>query len=180
MQEKSDILKELESMQSKLGNLSKAMPYALPGNYFDEFTERISAATKEENALADLPKNLPFETPLNYFEQLPDQILAAAKGKEKSKTRIIALNGRGWKNIRLAAAAALLILAGSGIFKVALQQNSFDQKIAAVSDEAIKEYVLQNSTELDAGNTVVASNMTLPTQLTDEEITQYLNETGWQ
>jgi hypothetical protein len=180
MQEKNEIQKELESMNSKLGHISKAMPYSVPDNYFEAFAERMTAFVKEEDILVNLPKNTPFETPAAYFDQLPEKVLAAAKESEKSKTRIIALNGNGWKNVRLAAAAVLLLLAGSGIFKIALQQNSFDQRMAAVPDEAIKEYVLQNSTELNAGNTAIASNTTLPSQLTDEEITQYLNETGWQ
>jgi hypothetical protein len=180
MQEKNEIQMELESMNSKLGHISKAMPYSVPGNYFEAFSERMTAFVTGKDLLADLPKNAPFEVPATYFDQLPEKLLAAAKETEKKKTRIIALNGKGWKNVRLAAAAVLLMLAGSGIFKIALQQNSFDEKMAAVPDEAIKEYVLQNSTELNAGNTTIASNTTLPAQLTDEEITQYLNETGWQ
>jgi hypothetical protein len=180
MQEKSEILKELEDMGSKLGNISKATPYDVPDSYFDKLSEQITASLKVQDVASNLPKSLPFEVPANYFEHLPGQMLIAAKGKEKPKSSIITLNGRGWRNIRLAAAAALLLLAGSGIFKVAMQQNSFEQKIAKVPDEAIQEYVLQHSTELKAGNTVIASNTTLPGQLTDEEITQYLNETGWQ
>lgn len=180
MQEKNEIQKELESINRKLGSISKAMPYSVPDNYFEAFTAQMIASAKEEEILINLPTSTPFETPANYFDQLPGQVLAAAKASEKPRTRIIALNGKAWKNVRLAAAAVLLLLAGSGIFKIALQQDSFDQKIAAVPDEAIKEYVLQNSTELNTGNSVLASNTTLPAQLTDEEITQYLNETGWQ
>ena len=34
MQEKNEIQKELESMNSKLGHISKAMPYSVPDNYY--------------------------------------------------------------------------------------------------------------------------------------------------
>lgn len=124
MQQENDIQKELESINSKLGNISRKMPFDVPDNYFSNLPAQIMASVREKDITLPLSKENPFAAPQGYFEQLPMQILSAVKEKQKTGAKVIVLP----KNIRIAAAAILLLLAGAGVFKVAMQQNSFEHQ----------------------------------------------------
>lgn len=174
MQEHNEILKELEGMKSKLGSISRRMPYYVPDDYFENAATQILTSARAKDVTAGLADKTPFEVPNHYFDQLPLRVLENVK--EKRSVKIIPLG----RQIRLAAAAMLLLLAGAGFFKIALQQNSFDKKLSALPDDAIKEYVLQTSNELNIDNTVADTKVPLPEHLTEAEIVQYLDETGWQ
>jgi hypothetical protein len=185
MPEMNDIIKELESMGSPLAKASRKMPYEVPAGYFEHLASNITGAVLEKDVVAELPKTLPFEAPKGYFEQLPGQLLKAVKEEErKSKTRTIFLGQKLWKPLRLAAAAVILMTIGFGALQLVNQQNSFEHKFANLSDDAVKEYVQQNTAgfETEAIENTVAHlpKSVAPSQLTEEEITAYLDETGWQ
>ena len=166
---------------SKLGIYPRVMPYAVPDGYFEELSGRITLIVLEDKTvIPDLSKQQVFEVPKGYFDQLPAQILSAVKEETKPATKVISLGRRITRNIRLAAAAALLLVAGAGVFRAVQQRNSFDNKLAALPDEALTEYVSQTSNGLNIDNNVASADKSLPEQLTEEEITAYLDETGWQ
>jgi len=178
MQEREDILRELEDMGSGLGNISSILPYEVPDNYFDQFPDKLMSVITAESMVSKLTPKNPYTVPVGYFEQLPQQILAAAKEQGKSNDKLIALSSNIWKRTRLAAAAVLLLLTGMGIFKYALDEGSFSNKLAGLPDDAVNEYVMQTSNELNVTSNLAQA--TLPKEITSQEIEQYLNETGWQ
>jgi hypothetical protein len=184
MPEQNDILKELERMGSPLAKISRQMPYILPSGYFDELPDILLAQVNEKDVVSDLPKLTPFKAPDGYFDELPGQLLEAIKA-ERPKSKTIPLGRGPWYQVRLAAAAVLLILLGAGVFGIFRQDTSFDAKLAGLSEETVSEYIQQNIDEFDgqmieSSFEVSAANVTSPAQLTEEEITEYLNETGWQ
>lgn len=179
MQEQNKILDELESMGSTLGNISRGMPFTVPEHYFNELPEQMLIHVLEENIISDLPKSMPFNVPKEYFNTLPAQLLEVVKQNEKPKAKIIPLKRNLWYNMRIAAAAVLLLAAGTGIFHFTQQQNSFEKQFAALPNEAVKEYAQQNMLDLPNTNMGVTAN-TMTATLTEEEITNYLDETGWQ
>jgi hypothetical protein len=186
MPEQNDILKELESMGSPLAQLSRQMPYALPSGYFDQLPDVILAQALEKDVISELPKITPYKAPEGYFDKLPQQVMNAIQADEiPAKTKTIPLGKSPWYQVRLAAAAVLLLLIGAGVFGVFRQDSSFDTKLAQLSEESVSEYIQQNIDEFDgqmieSNFGVRAAAATSPSQLTEEEITEYLDETGWQ
>ena len=186
MPEQNDILKELQSMGSSLAKLSRQMPYALPPGYFERLPGVVLSQAMEKDVVGGLPKMMAYEVPEGYFDKLPQHVMEAIKAEETpAKTKTIPLGRSPWYQVRLAAAAVLLILLGAGVFGIFRQNNSFDARIAQVPREAVSEYIQQNIDEFDSqmiesSFDVTAAAVTGPSQLTEEEITEYLNETGWQ
>ena len=157
---------------------SKDMPFYLPQGYFNDFPARMAALAKISE---DADKANPFAVPEGYFEQLPMQMLKAAKGSEKKKTKIIPLVKLG-RTVRWAAAAILVIAIGIGSFRWFNQQETTDVNaaLAAIPKEDISKYVEQNIVDFDMErleNTIASTNALQ--SVSDEDIIQYLDETGW-
>ncbi|HRO42024.1 MAG TPA: hypothetical protein PL009_04285 [Flavipsychrobacter sp.] len=180
MQPENEILKELEHLGSKLSNIPKTTPYRVPEKYFEKLPQQILTSVLEQDLTASLPTENPFDVPQGYFKSLPGKILSVVKEEQKPKSKVFFPGKTIWKNARFAAAAMLLIIAGAGIFRFMSFSDSLDKQLASLPEETIKEYVVQSANELSVGNSIVASKDILPVQLTEEEITSYLNETGWQ
>jgi hypothetical protein len=164
---------------------TKAMPYEVPMGYFDTLPDMVAALVNEQNETISLTKSNPFAMPAGYFDALPQQMLQAVKQAETPKTKTIPLGNRVWKNLRWAAAAILLMGIGFGSYKM-LQPTtaplSTEQQLAQLPPGTISEYVQQNIDDFDTD--LIASVMpgdinVSPAQLSDEEITNYLDEVGW-
>lgn len=222
----NDILVELRSMNSKLADMSRSMPYTVPAGYFDQLANdmadgvtaaygaepvltwtrqmpypvpagyfeqlpmTVAARTYMEEKELLLPKQAPHTVPQGYFEQLPAQILKAAKGAEESNTQTttIPLGNTTRKAIRWAAAAIVILGIGIGSYKMLQPAEAGinpQTALAAIPESTINEYVQQHIDEFDMEmieNTVAGSNSNISNThiLSDEDIIEYLDETGWE
>lgn len=164
---------------------NKQLPYEAPAGYFDTLPQQILLAALESDTVADMTKTMPYETPKGYFDELPQQVLNSIKTSETPvtpKTRVITLN----KAIRWAAAA--ILISGIGITSYRMlqpddQSMNTEQAIAALPNNMISDYVQQQKLtvaypELNTGQ-AVASNIKELDKLKEEDIVNYLDETGW-
>ena len=197
MKQVNDITEELNSMGSQLAGMSRAMPYTLPGGYFEQFANNTTRLINDINTADDAlvwGKTMPFEVPQGYFETaatdmalmamgegiatalpkaLPAKMLHAAKATEIPKQQKLS-----FRNIRWAAAAMVILSIGFGAYQFSNeQQNAPDNILASVSNNDIHDY-LQQSYRLDVDR--IMSNTDINSmQVDNKEIVQYLNETGW-
>ena len=159
------------------------MPYDVPEGYFNALPQQILDKAKETKENAS--KEMPFSVPDGYFNSLPDEILQKAKdADERPATRTIPLRRNRWHSVRLAAAAVLLILIGFAGFQWFKSDPSVQQELAAVPDSAIQSYIQYHIDEFDTDMLALylpeGSGSNISSQVTDEDIIQYLNETGWE
>lgn len=220
MSNRNDIQEELKALNSVLAGMSRAMPYYVPGGYFEGLDSEINArrrAMGEPEPMLLLPKSMPYqvpqgyfediaskmsalvqepklsidrnsphEVPAGYFEQLPEMVLQKAKAAGQKKSRTISFGAVIGKNIRWAAAAVVLMGIGAGIYKYNSVSKTYNtqQALASVSRDSINVYVQQNIDEYDLETITAALNpsdmKTATGKLTEEEIKNYLDETGWE
>jgi len=164
--------------------LPKSMPYHMPEGYFEDIAANIKALVQEPELSID--RNLPHEVPAGYFEQLPELVLQKAKAASQKKSRVISLGAIISKNVRWAAAAIVLMSIGAGIYKYNSVSKTYNtqQALAGLSRDSIDVYVQQNIDEYDLETITAALNpsdmKTATGKLTEEEIKNYLDETGWE
>lgn len=164
--------------------LPKSMPYHMPEGYFEDIAANIKALVQEPEPSID--RNLPHEVPAGYFEQLPELVLQKAKAASQKKSRVISLGAIISKNVRWAAAAIVLMGIGAGIYKYNSVSKTYNtqQALAGLSRDSINVYVQQNIDEYDLETITAALNpsdmKTATGKLTEEEIKNYLDETGWE
>ncbi len=206
MQSINDIREELRGMNSPLADMSRAMPYELPNGYFEDFSqllhmmkagkempyavpqgyfEGLSAAIMAKTEGVSVMRPNPYNVPQGYFEGLPEAMLARVKESDMPvQTKVIPLGTRIWKNIRWAAAAVLITGIGLGVYRSYMTDTSVSpqQELSALSKEDIHSYVEQRLDEFDveaiAANTNGYDVKTITNNLSEEEIENYLNETG--
>lgn len=173
----------LSLQEDPILNLGKEMPQAAPDVYFEHLPLQMLQAAK----LNDIPKTLLYSVPQAYFENLPAEVLKKAKGDDNKQdfrpTRIIAFSGR----LRWAAAALLLLCLSIGSYEfMHTKTASPERALAKVPQANLKEYIKQNIDDFDAE--MIVSNLqstdihnvqASSKQLDEQEIIQYLNETGW-
>jgi len=179
----NEIVQELESMGSTLTGLSRKTPYVVANDYFKVLPEAILAKTIEASLADVISKGNPFEVPTGYFDQLPQQLLSkVAFQQEQHPPKVISFGNNIWKSIRWAAAAVLLLTAGFGTLQMLNSENSVEQKLASLPADAVIEYVQDNRSGFDVApaDLVLETGHLATTQLTEEEITLYLDEMGWQ
>jgi hypothetical protein len=106
-----------------------------------------------------------------------------AKAKQAhTNPKTISIGFTIWKNVRLAAAAVLLLGVGLGVYKNYLYQPKFNvqEQLAALSQDEIHEYVQQHIDEYDVETISNGSESfeikPVANQLSDDEIEKYLNE----
>lgn len=161
---------------------TKVMPFDVPQGYFDALPEQLLYAAKQQGTIADISQAMPFETPVGYFDTLPGKILQAVKETEQpivKKTRTISLG----KSLRWVAAAVLLLGIGITSYKMMIPEAvNPESELAAVPNNVINDYVAQNFTDMDPDmkETTVAANIKGLDKLNEEEIVNYLDETGWE
>lgn len=164
--------------------LPKSMPHHVPDGYFDGLAGNMYMLVQEP--VLNMGRNTPNEVPAGYFDALPELILQKAKAAETGKaTRTVSFGGVIWKNVRWAAAAVLLMGVSLGIYKYNGSQKTYNaqQALAGLSRDSINMYVQQNIDDYDMETITAAMNpadlKTATGKLTEEEIKNYLDETGW-
>ncbi len=170
----------------------KQMPYQLPLGYFDMLPDAVLGMIAEDADVSFLPKAAAMTAPAGYFDKLPERMLAAVKQDEKPATKTIPLGNTLWKNLRWAAAALLIAGLGFGGYRMMQPADtvqptaSVEQRLARVPDATLNKYIQQNIDDFDgdmiAGYVAAGDGKTTITtdQLTDQEIINYLDETGWE
>jgi hypothetical protein len=164
-------------------NIERSMPFDLPKGYFEELPIHIATLAAEKNIKEIARGNMPYSVSPFYFQQLPAAVLLAAKTKER---KIISLN-IVWQQVRLAVAAVFLLGVGFGTMHYYLQQQrpiqNTEVALARVPQNTISDYVQLNIDDFDQEmiySSIGAGMPIQPDQLTKDEITQYLDETGGQ
>lgn len=166
----------------------------VPEGYFDEFPEQMLALARAEHIGFSAGSVNPLNVPKGYFLELPEQLLAAAKASDtKASARVIPLISRVSRSLRWAAAAILVMGIGFGTYQVYFGNtgNHTEKQLAKISSNTLGDYLQQNIDDYDMEtleNTVASNaggikqiNSDLnPKNLNTDEITQYLNETGWE
>jgi len=102
---------------------------------------------KSDRKLKDLfGKEMPYRVPDGYFEDLPDQVLESCRqSKQKPGRRIYLQSGF----LRIAAAAAVLIMAALVITMVFTQRQSEAEGIVEYSMNEIYFYNINNLADLE-------------------------------
>ncbi len=174
--------------------ISRTNPYLIPQGYFEGFAAKMLNQVLEVNSTL-LPQHgvHTLAAPEGYFNQLPERVLAAAKADEKPAARVIPLGSTLWKNLRWAAAAILIAGIGFGGYQMTQSgpakplpaAKSVEQRLAQIPETTISNYIQQNIDDFDGDmlSSFVANNENAPLtkdQLTDKEIIDYLDETGWE
>ncbi len=183
MLQENEIVQELKSMDGTLASLSRKTPYIVSDDYFSSLPAAVLTKAVEASLTNSLPRSSPYAVPSGYFEQMPQQILSKTKSQqERHQTKFIPLGNSIWKGVRWAAAAALLIAAGFGTLQMLNSESSVEQKLASLPADAVIEYVRENRSGFDVAPAELAleTGHLATTQLTEEEITRYLDEMGWQ
>lgn len=171
--------------------IARQMPYQVPAGYFDMLPNGVLNSIKDDTEVDFLPKANIFAAPAGYFDKLPERMLAAAKQDERPATKTIPLGNTLWKNLRWAAAAILIAGLGFGGYKMMQPDTSVkptasvEQRLAKVPDATLNKYIQQNIDDFD-GDMIASyvadngSKAITADQLTDQEIINYLDETGWE
>lgn len=183
MPSREEIQEELVKTAPKLAQMVVREPFIVPEDYFTRLpgvvmarirTLQASTAAEEEETLspllAQLSKKMPFSVPSQYFEQLPHQVAPPAPEISREATGKVFRLSRRAMRMGVAAAAAVLIVAGIWIFTrepaaTALQtvakidnaatgdttaaQQSLLHYMQYVSDAELVQYVEPGSSEAD-------------------------------
>lgn len=86
MENRNDILIELQSISPTLAEIVPVNPYKVPTGYFESLASELLQLVREEKRSAILinATKTPYEVPENYFKNLPEQILSLVKNDEAS------------------------------------------------------------------------------------------------
>lgn len=86
MENRSNILSELQSISPIVAEITPVNPYRMPEGYLENFALQMLAIVQEAEPSAVLRTAIsnPYQVPKNYFENLPDQILLLVKNDESS------------------------------------------------------------------------------------------------
>jgi len=176
------ILSIVTEAKPEMPFFSKEMPFSVPQGYFEGLPGNVMANI----TLNELRKENSLYVPQGYFETLPDQILNKIKEQPiKKKTKVISFSHTMlWQQLRLGAAAVLLIGIGLGMYKYNVDKRTLniDKALSQIPEYAINDYVSQHVDDVDAElilGTVENDPKASAKQLNEDEIIQYLNETGW-
>jgi hypothetical protein len=86
MENRKNILRELESISSTLAGTAPVNPYQVPNGYLEGFATKMLELIKKEGAsslLINATTN-PYTVPAGYFENLPGQLLSRVKSERES------------------------------------------------------------------------------------------------
>ena len=64
----TDIVKELQELESPLANMPRVMPFQVPEDYFVSFS--VESIMSDEDPVLNLPKTVPFAVPEGYFSSI--------------------------------------------------------------------------------------------------------------
>lgn len=155
MPESDHIREELERLVP-----DNSWPRAYPGGkapegYFRDLPERVLGAVSDQADVPDWGRKNPYAVPEEYFGRLPEQVLR----RVTSPAPVVLLPRRrrhaGWSRMAVAAVITVLVALSGLLWFSPHPQNgskgiSVDQQIAALSSDAIEQYL---STETSTLNT---------------------------
>jgi hypothetical protein len=183
--------------------------FAVPEGYFEGLAANIINTIKSspENSvqeelqelsplLSGIPKTNVYSVPEGYFNELAPSV---EKAEQEEAAKVISIGSRARKWISYAAAACIgaAIIGGGYLYfnKKPLQQQSapnnyaatlpkmdIQKEISALSDDAITNYLNENSSMAvytnfnESDQTPSMDVQTLLQNVSDEEIQQYLNQ----
>lgn len=81
MNGRNDISDELRGLNSPLADISRAMPYSVPGGYFHGLVSDVTESIKFSEAddpIAGWGRKMPYAVPAGYFESLPREMTIIA------------------------------------------------------------------------------------------------------
>lgn len=176
MKHNDETYHELVALNSKLKDSEVNNPYQLPVDYFDGMLNNLKAKIAEENIIAMASKQMPYHTPNDYFTQ--NTLKPKTHTITEDKTRPFVASK--W----LAVAAMLFLAIGFGLFHYTVQPATVQQQLATLHKEGIiNEYIQEHIDDFDSDLIEQAyaeqTDKLMPTKLSEDEIQQYLNETGW-
>lgn len=172
--------RELQTLSPFLGSLPKTNPYIVPAGYFSEIADKVLQLAI---AIDPVTPAVPYSVPEGYFEGLAEKITAKAvlqQAEHKEPAPVIRLPRRRpavWKY--LAAAVTCGIIISTALYYHNRHQN-FDYQLAKVSDQAIEQYLQNNTGVFD--NELLYSNVNtdstgvvnISNELSSEDIREYL------
>ncbi|MBX2907631.1 MAG: hypothetical protein KF744_16420 [Taibaiella sp.] len=169
-----EVKKELEELKSPLAGSKIGMPFGGQQDYFAGMPEKIASIIAEEQTNAGLPMAVnPYVVPVGYFEELPARVLANA-GRPARKGVTIT-----FRQLRLAAAAVVLLVVGVGAFVRTTQMGtgiSENAILANVADKDIRAYLGNAGAPLADAS---AGRYIDKIDVKAEDIEKYLDDNGW-
>lgn len=176
MDNKNGITEELASMGSPLAHMPRTMPYSVPEGYFNDFHISVAHLVAEGKAIPN--GGDVFSIPEGYFDLLPVQLIQKIRAEEKQKRRRVIELSAIWQQVRLAAAAVLLLTVGIGTYKFYVDRLPYntERALSNVPKSSIHDYVQQNIDDFDTE--MILDNMSSGNgdELSRKEINDYLNE----
>lgn len=154
----------------------KVMPYEVPLNYFEGNIEVIGNVPLESMLPAHKPQG--YSVPQGYFESLP----ASIAGKIQLPPARKPDNGKSvgqWRHWLLAASVLLLVGISGGyyFYGMEVRKEQAVSLVASLPEQEIVSY-LKLVEAYPQQTDVVVDVSGLP--VSDGEIVDYLNETGWE
>lgn len=173
----NDIQVELKEMNSTLAQLPKEIPFDVPNNYFNDITNNIVEMVLANDFIEQQSAN-PYTVPEQYFSAFPQKINQKIKEETTVTPTLFSLYPL-LKPMQVAAAILIIIIGGFSFLHVPKNSISFQQQLKNIPDEVVREYVAQNDDENLYNNFSVNSTYSF-NKLSEEEISQFLEEQGWQ
>ncbi|HKH60316.1 MAG TPA: hypothetical protein VKA49_05765 [Flavitalea sp.] len=82
MDNRINILSELQSISPTVAGIAPVNPYKVPQGYFEDLATQILALTKQPSTFLTAGVTNPYTIPEGYFERFPEQILAIVKNDD--------------------------------------------------------------------------------------------------
>lgn len=189
-----EILKEQLPVTNCLSTENPDMPFHVPTGYFQQLPQQLINTIHANEALNSLPRQLPYTITENYFADLPAMVLQKAKESGQKRKNIFPIAASWARSLRWAAVALLILGIAIGSYShielnrkpvsTNIPVHATEQALTKLPPGTIDEYIRQNIDDFDSdmlfGDATSDNYPQLPTQqLSDKDIEQYLNETGW-
>jgi len=169
-----EVKRELEELGSPLVGHKIGMPFGGQQDYFAYMPGELSAKIANDRTETSLPAGVnPYAVPAGYFEQLPG--IVVAKAMQPARKGVLVT----FRQLRVAAAAVVLLAVGLGTFVRQVQTGpdvSETAILANVADKDIKAYLGNAGAPLAS---VSAGRYIDKIDVKAEDIEKYLDETGW-
>lgn len=165
MEQKKDILDELETLSPLLNSISREPVFRVPEGYFTDLPESLAAAMTDK---AELPvwleEPLPpaGKVPARYFEQLPGKMLETVRNQSQ-QAPVISI----FRRFRYVAAAMLAGLFALGVWRfqalyeksdsIASTEKELSTIFKQVSDEELTKYINLHPGTAPSGDNLMAT-----------------------
>ena len=186
---------EIAQLSPLLANISRAMPFEVPQNYFQTNIDVLPAIINDKEdslILSFIEKEMPFDVPQGYFYNLPENVLDTV---EHNEHKVVKMSGRKWMRMAVAAMiAGIITVSGIVYFKtdnhistdnggaVATQNTKHDIKkeLKTVSTAELDAFI--NTTVINPNSSATAINSnrndvkTLLEDVSDKELDAFLDQ----